>query len=112
MTETPHAWVRYAPEIETFDPQFDELLEEVERLSPFLTVGRIHIPPQDVSGMNGENVERTDALAFNQWRVTAEHAPLGEIMHVRKVYTTSARVRRELNHQTQTEPTSPAAALR
>jgi hypothetical protein len=83
-----------------------------EKLSPFVTVGRIHIPRQEVSGVGGENYERTDALAFNQWRVTAEHAPLGEIMQVRKIYTTSARVRRALNHQPQAEPTSPAAALR
>ena len=27
-----------------------------------------------------ENFEKTDALAFNQWRVTEEHRPLGEIM--------------------------------
>ncbi|MBV9355659.1 MAG: catalase family protein [Chloroflexi bacterium] len=87
-------------------------VEWPEQLSPFVTVGSIHIPRQDVSGVDGDSVERTDALAFNQWRVTAEHAPLGEIMHVRKVYTTSARVRRVLNHQSQTEPASPAAALR
>jgi catalase len=87
-------------------------VEWPEALSPFVTVGRIHIPQQDVSGFDGENFERVDALAFNQWRVTAEHAPLGEIMQVRKIYTTSARVRRVLNHQPQTEPASPEAVLR
>ena len=55
--------------------------------------------------------ERGDALAFNQWRVTAEHRPLGEIMDVRRIYTASARVRRTLNHQPQTEPVSAAAVL-
>jgi hypothetical protein len=83
-----------------------------EKLSPFVTVGKIHIPRQEVSGLGGENYDRTDALAFNQWRVTAQHAPLGEIMQVRKIYATSAKVRRVLNHQPQAEPTSPAAALR
>ncbi|MBV9580995.1 MAG: catalase family protein [Chloroflexi bacterium] len=86
-------------------------VEWPEKLSPFVTVARIHVPQQEVSGVDDENIERADALAFNQWRVTAEHAPLGEIMHVRKVYTTSARVRRVLNHQPQAEPTSPAAVL-
>jgi hypothetical protein len=86
-------------------------VEWPEKLSPFVTVGRVHIPRQEVSGVDGVNFDRADALAFNQWRVTAEHAPLGEIMHVRKVYTTSAKVRRVLNHQPQAEPASPAAVL-
>jgi hypothetical protein len=87
-------------------------VEWPEKMSPFVTVGRVHIPRQEVSGVDGDNFDRADALAFNQWRVTAEHAPLGEIMHVRKIYTTSAKVRRVLNHQPQAEPTSPEAALR
>ena len=72
--------------------------------SPFVTVGRVHLPRQDIGGP--ENVERGDALAFNQWRVTAEHRPLGEIMQVRKVYSASAKVRRALNNQPQNEPAS------
>jgi len=84
-------------------------VEWPEKLSPFVTVGRIHIPRQDVSGVAGDGIERPDALAFNQWRVTAEHAPLREIMPVRKVYTSSAKVRHALNHQPHAEPTSPAA---
>ena len=53
-------------------------VEWPEKLSPFVTVGRVHVPRQDISGT--ENFEKTDALAFNQWRVTEEHRPLGEIM--------------------------------
>jgi hypothetical protein len=30
----------------------------------------------------GANFENSDALAFNQWRVTSDHRPLGEIMNV------------------------------
>jgi hypothetical protein len=74
-----------------------------EQLSPFVTVGRVHLPRQDISG----NFEKGDALAFNQWRVTDDHRPLGEIMDVRRIYTASAKVRRTLNHQPQTEPASP-----
>ena len=86
-------------------------VEWPEKLSPFVTIGRVHVPRQEVSGVEGPNLEVTDALAFNQWRVTAEHAPLGEIMHVRKIYTTSAKVRRVLNHQPQAEPSSPEVVL-
>lgn len=83
-------------------PVNDTTVEWPEKLSPFVTVGRVHIPRQDISGT--DNFEKTDALAFNQWRVTEEHRPLGEIMHVRRIYSASAKLRRTLNHQPQTEP--------
>jgi hypothetical protein len=85
-------------------PVNDVTVEWPEASSPFVTAGRVHLPRQDISGP--ENLEKSDALAFNQWRVTAEHRPLGEIMNVRRIYSASAKVRRTLNHQPQTEPTS------
>jgi hypothetical protein len=72
-------------------------------------VARVHIPRQDASGQ--ENLEAVDALAFNQWRVTEAHRPMGEIMDVRRIYTASARVRRELNGQPLAEPTNPDEVL-
>jgi hypothetical protein len=90
-------------------PVNDVTVEWPEKLSPFVTVGRVHLPRQDISGP--ENLDKGDALAFNQWRVTADHRPLGEIMDVRRIYTASAKVRRTLNHQPQTEPTSADEAL-
>jgi hypothetical protein len=84
-------------------------VEWPEELSPFVTVGRVHLPRQDISGP--ENFENGDALAFNQWRVTSDHRPLGEIMNVRRIYSASAKVRRTLNHQPQTEPTSVDSVL-
>jgi catalase len=88
-------------------PVNDATVEWPERLSPFVTVGRVHIPRQEIR----IDSEKADALAFNQWRVTEEHRPLGEIMQVRKIYSSSARVRRTLNHQPQTEPTSARDVL-
>jgi hypothetical protein len=85
-------------------PVNETTVEWPEKLSPFVTVGRVHVPRQDISGT--ENFEKTDALAFNQWRVTEEHRPLGEIMQVRRIYSASAKLRRTLNHQPQTEPAS------
>jgi hypothetical protein len=90
-------------------PVNDVTVEWPEASSPFVTVGRVHLPRQDISG--SENLEKSDALAFNQWRVTAEHRPLGEIMNVRRIYSASAKVRRTLNHQPQTEPTSAYEVL-
>jgi hypothetical protein len=90
-------------------PVNDVTVEWPEKLSPFVTVGRVHLPRQDIS--RPENFEKADALAFNQWRVTADHRPLGEIMDVRRIYTASAKVRRTLNHQPQAEPTSADEVL-
>jgi hypothetical protein len=85
-------------------PVDDATVEWPEKLSPYVTVGRLHIPRQDISGP--ESFATDDAVAFNQFRVTDEHRPLGEIMQVRKIYSASARVRRTLNSQPQTEPKS------
>ena len=85
-------------------PVNDSTVEWPEQLSPFVTVGRVHLPRQDISA--AENHESGDALAFNQRRVTSDHRPLGEIMDVRRIYAESAKIRRELNHQPQREPTS------
>jgi len=90
-------------------PVNDATREWPEKLSPFVTVGRVHVPRQDISG--SENSDSGDALAFNQWRVTSDHRPMGEIMDVRRVYTASAKVRRTLNHQPQCEPASADEVL-
>jgi len=92
----------------------DSTVEWPEKLSPFVTVGHVHLPRQDIS--RPATVEKGDALAFNQWRVTALHRPLGEIMDVRRIYTASAKVRRLINGQAQQEPVTaedvvPNAAL-
>jgi hypothetical protein len=90
-------------------PVNEATVEWPEKLSPFVTVGRVHLPRQDLS--RPEDSEKGDALAFNQWRVTAEHRPLGEIMQVRRIYAASAKVRRTLNHQPQAEPASADEVL-
>ncbi len=90
-------------------PVNDATVEWPERLSAFVTVARVHVLRQDISGP--ENFEKGDALAFNQWRVTDDHRPLGEIMDVRRIYTASAKVRRTLNNQPQTEPASADEVL-
>jgi hypothetical protein len=64
----------------------------------------VHLPRQDIS--EAEHSDAADALAFNQWRVTEPHRPMGEIMDVRRIYSTSARIRRELNDQPLTEPST------
>jgi hypothetical protein len=89
-------------------PVNDSTVEWPEKLSPYVTVGRVRIPQQAVAATDSD---QTDALAFNQWRVTAEHRPLGEIMDVRRIYSASAKMRRTLNGQSQTEPTSASEVI-
>jgi hypothetical protein len=95
--------VQLSTDLETM-PVNEVTTEWPEKLSPFVTVGRVHIPRQD-------RFDAGDALSFNQWRVTADHQPLGEIMKVRRIYSTSAKVRRTFNHQAQAEPASADAVL-
>ena len=70
-------------------PVQDVTVEWLEALSPFVTVAKVRVPPQDISGP--DNLEPMDALSFTPWRVTAEHAPLGEIQRVRKGCTGAPR---------------------
>ena len=91
-------------------PVQDVTVEWPEALSPFVTVAKVRVPAQDISG--AENLERMDALSFTPWRVTAEHAPLGEIQRVRKeVYRRSSIARHRLNRQERREPRSVREAL-
>ncbi|WP_432186684.1 hypothetical protein [Streptomyces sp. Tue6028] len=57
--------------------------------------------------MTAPSAESPNALSFTPWRVTAEHAPLGNIMRARKeVYRRSSIERHKLNKQPRTEPRS------
>jgi hypothetical protein len=86
-------------------PVEDVTVEWPETLSPFVTVAKLRIPQQDIAG--DDNLEKMDALSFTPWRVTAEHAPLGNIMRARKeVYRRSSLLRHQLNKQTRSEPRS------
>ena len=91
-------------------PVQDVTVEWQEALSPFVTVAKVRLPSQDISGP--DNLERMDALSFTPWRVTAEHAPLGEIQRVRReVYRRSSITRHRLNGQERREPISMSEAL-
>jgi catalase len=91
-------------------PVEDVTVEWPEELSPFVTVAKLRIPRQDISGEG--NLRKLDALSLNPWRVTAEHRPLGNIMRVRReVYRNSSIVRHKLNNQERKEPGSADQVL-
>ena len=86
-------------------PVEDVTAEWPEELSPSVTVAKLRIPQQDISGE--DSLRKPDALSLNPWRVTAEHRPLGNIMRVRKgVYRNSSILRHKLNNQERKEPRS------
>ena len=91
-------------------PVEDVTVEWPEQLSPFVTVAKVRIPEQDISG--DDNLEKMDALSFTPWRVTAEHSPLGNIMRARKeAYRHASVLRHTLNHQQRKEPGSADEVL-
>jgi hypothetical protein len=84
-------------------PVEDLTVEWPERLSPFVTVAKLRMPQQDISGEG--NLEKMDGLSFTPWRVPAEHRPLGNTMRSRKlVYRHSSILRHKLNNQERREP--------
>jgi hypothetical protein len=101
---TFHIQVQLSTDLERM-PVEDTTEEWPEALSPYVTVATLRIPQQDIS--SAENLEKMDTLSFNPWRVTAEHAPLGNIMRARKeVYRHASILRHQLNQQPHTEPRS------
>jgi hypothetical protein len=91
-------------------PVEDPTVEWPEQLSPCVTVAKLRIPQQDISG--DDNLERMDALSFTPWRVTAEHRPLGNIMRARKeVYRHSSIARHKLNQRPRIEPRTADEAM-
>jgi hypothetical protein len=112
LQERPYAFdiqVQLCTDLERM-PVDDLTVEWPESLSPYVTVARLRIPQQDISGP--DNIEKLDTLSFTPWRVTAEHAPLGSIMRSRKqVYRHSSLLRHALHHQKRTEPASADEVL-
>jgi hypothetical protein len=84
-------------------PVEDLTVEWPEELSPPVTVAKIRVPQQDMSGE--ENLELQDATSIAAWRVTEEHRPLGSLMRTRKeAYRQSSILRHMLNNQVRREP--------
>jgi hypothetical protein len=68
-----------------------------EDKSPYVTVARLDVPPQESwSDAMRESVDK--AMAFSPWNGLAAHQPLGSIMRARRqTYPPSARFRLERN---------------
>jgi len=99
--------VQLCTDIDTM-PIEDAAKQWSEDQSPYLSVGRITMPPQ-----NAWSIDRVkmvdDGMAFNPWHALAAHRPLGATMRVRKsVYEAAAQFRASHNHTSIVEPRSIA----
>ncbi|CAD5110383.1 catalase family protein [Zestomonas carbonaria] len=81
---------------EHYMPIEDPSVEWDESISPFETVARITVPPQDFDSP-GQNLF-CDNLSFNPWHAIPEHKPIGGINRLRKaVYEAVSAYRQERN---------------
>ncbi len=95
--------VQFQTDAETM-PIEDATIEWDEKVSPFLKVARIDIPPQTFE--SPAQLEFCENLAFNPWHSLPQHRPLGGLNRVRKdLYQAMADFRHQQNGVSYTEPT-------
>ena len=74
-----------------------------ERLSPSITVARLHLPVQRFD--SPEQLAFARSLSFQPWHSIAEHRPLGSQNRARKaIYYEFSKLRQELNGDPRVEP--------
>jgi hypothetical protein len=77
-----------------------------ETAAPLFRVATLVIAQQDIT-VRGQ-AEYSESLSYSIWRTLPEMAPVGSIAEVRKVvYQSSARMRRNANGQSISEPAQP-----
>ena len=82
-----------------------------EDQSPFVTVARLHVPPQ-TAWSEARSAAVDDAMSFSPWHGIAAHRPLGSIMRLRKqVYEASAAFRAQYTGHAIHEPTQLPAVF-
>lgn len=87
-------------------PVEDASVEWPEEESPWQTVARIVLPPQETYGP-ARRVYFDDVLSFSPAHAMAAHRPLGSLMRARlKAYPALSRYRHEMNAQKRVEPRS------
>lgn len=82
--------LEYAVELQFFTdakatPIEDASVEWSEEASPFVSVGRLVIPAQELAGSTYDTfAAETELKKFDPWNALEEHRPLGNIMRARK----------------------------
>lgn len=75
-------------QLQPFTREEDTPIENasVDWPTPYLTVARLMLPRQDLSGAAGQALAaKVEAAAFDPWQALAAHRPLGEVQRARRV---------------------------
>jgi hypothetical protein len=66
-------------------PIEDASAEWPQAETPFITVGKLVIPPQELTGASYEKfAAEVELMKFDPWNAIVEHQPLGNVMRARK----------------------------
>jgi hypothetical protein len=85
-------------------PVEDATVKWPERLSPYVTVGRLRIPTQRFD--SDAQLAFADVLRYNPWHSLPEHRPLGNSNRARRqMYWELAELRQAMNQVQHVEPT-------
>jgi hypothetical protein len=99
-------FVRYSPDTECGDPEFEHLQTVKRHIEGSVDDEGIKLWPvrHHIGGEN--NLEKVDTTSMAPWRVTVEHRrPLGNIQRAREELCLQLSVlRHQLNHQVCKEP--------
>jgi len=80
--------IAYDLRLQFFEDEAKTPIEDgsVDWSSPYVDVGRLTIPTQDVTSEAGKKLAaEVEAMSFDPWHALVEHTPLGGIMRARKV---------------------------
>ena len=79
-------------------------VEWPEKLSPFITVARLHLPVQQFDSKS--QLTFAENLSYNPWHCLADHRPLGNQNRARKsIYFQLSALRQTMNREGRIEPT-------
>ncbi len=85
-------------------PIEDASVQWPEKLSPFIRLARIRIPPQQFD--SPEQLAFARKLSYNPWHTLAAHQPLGNQNRGRRlIYYETAKYRQQINNEPHIEPT-------
>jgi len=84
LREGPLAWDL---RLQFFEDEATTPIEDasVDWTTPWITVGRLELPAQDVASDEGRAIaERVERMSFDPWHALVDHRPLGAMMRARK----------------------------
>jgi hypothetical protein len=93
---------------ERVTPIEDASVEWPESIAPFVEIGRLVLPRQDVASARGQEIEQlVEKLSFDPWHALEAHRPLGAVMRARAVAYRDSVIERGAAPEPDTVLTNP-----